>query len=136
MTGHSDYRDHYDSIRDVFSAFRDMLRPMEKAGKLGFVLLQFPPWFDCTNKNIRYVKYAKEQLEPYKVAVEFRNQTWFEARYREETLSFLDANGMIHSICDEPQAGWEHPVRQPGDGQDGIHQAAWTQRAWLDTEGP
>lgn len=105
MTGHSDYRDHYDSIRDVFSAFRDMLRPMEKAGKLGFVLLQFPPWFDCTHKNIRYVKYAKEQLEPYKVAVEFRNQTWFETRYREETLSFLDTNGMIHSICDEPQAG-------------------------------
>lgn len=39
------------------------------------------------------------------MAVEFRNQTWFETRYREETLSFLDANGMIHSICDEPQAG-------------------------------
>lgn len=105
MTGHSDYRDYYDSIKDVFSAFRDMLRPMEDAGKLGFVLLQFPPWFDCNNKNIRYIKYAKAQLHPYKVAVEFRNQTWFQDNYKEETLSFLHNNNMIHSICDEPQAG-------------------------------
>ncbi|KKK34100.1 hypothetical protein WN59_10950 [Salinicoccus sediminis] len=105
MTGHSDYRDHYDSIKDVFAAYRDMLLPMEKAGKLAFVLLQFPPWFDCTHKNIRYVKYAITQLVPYKVAVEFRNQTWFSENYREETLDFLHANGAIHSICDEPQAG-------------------------------
>ncbi|WP_017547959.1 DUF72 domain-containing protein [Salinicoccus carnicancri] len=105
MTGHSDYRDHYDSIKEVFAAYRDMLLPMEKAGKLAFVLLQFPPWFDCTNKNIRYVKYAITQLVPYKVAVEFRNQTWFSENYREETLAFLHANGAIHSICDEPQAG-------------------------------
>lgn len=105
MTGHSDYRDHYDSIKDVFSAFREMLRPMEEAGKLGFVLLQFPPWFDCTNKNIRYVKYAIAQLHPYKIAVEFRNQTWFSENYREETLTFLHNNSAIHSICDEPQAG-------------------------------
>lgn len=105
MTGHSDYREYYDSIKDVFSAFRDMLRPMAAAGKLGFVLLQFPPWFDCNHKNIRYIKYAKTQLEPYKVAVEFRNSTWFQADYKEETLSFLYNNNMIHSICDEPQAG-------------------------------
>ncbi|HIW12594.1 MAG TPA: DUF72 domain-containing protein [Candidatus Salinicoccus stercoripullorum] len=105
MTGHSDYRDHYDSIKDVFAAHRDMLLPMEKAGKLAFVVLQFPPWFDCTHKNIRYVKYAIMQLAPYKVAVEFRNQTWFSESYREETLAFLHANGAIHSICDEPQAG-------------------------------
>ncbi|MFB9860362.1 DUF72 domain-containing protein [Salinicoccus siamensis] len=105
MTGHSDYRDHYDSIKDVFAAFRDMLRPMGQAGKLSFVLLQFPPWFDCTSRNIKYVKYAKEQLAPYKTAVEFRHQSWFTEQFKEDTLAFLHANKAIHTICDEPQAG-------------------------------
>ena len=40
-----------------------------------------------------------------KVSVEFRNQTWFNNEYKEETLSFLYNNDVIHSICDEPQAG-------------------------------
>ena len=105
MTGHSDYRSDYTSIKEVFKAFKDMLHPMAKQNKLGFVLLQFPPWFDCTSDNIRYVKFAKTMLEPYKVSVEFRNQTWFRSEYKEETLSFLYNNDIIHSICDEPQAG-------------------------------
>lgn len=105
MTGHSDYRSDYSSIKEVFNAFKDMLHPMAQQNKLGFVLLQFPPWFDCTGENIRYVKYAKTMLEPYKVSVEFRNQTWFNDEFKEETLGFLYDNDIIHSICDEPQAG-------------------------------
>ena len=105
MTGHSDYRDHYDSIKDVFAAYREMLKPMFHRNKLAFVLLQFPPWFDCSSKNIRYVKFASDLLKPFKVAVEFRNQTWFSDEYKEDTLEFLHDSEVIHSICDEPQAG-------------------------------
>lgn len=105
MTGHADYRAHYESIKNVFAEFKEMLVPMKSRGKLAFVLLQFPPWFDCSQKNIRYVKYAIEQLKPYKIAVEFRNQTWFSSQYKEDTLNFLHDNNVIHSICDEPQAG-------------------------------
>lgn len=105
MTGHSDYREHYDSIRDVFDAYKEMLMPMYHRNKLAFVLLQFPPWFDCTSKNIRYVKFAVELLKPFKVAVEFRNQTWFIDEYKEDTLEFLHDSEVIHTICDEPQAG-------------------------------
>ncbi|MFD2830164.1 DUF72 domain-containing protein [Corticicoccus populi] len=105
MTGHGDYRAHYDSIKDVFTAFTDMLKPMHQRGKLAFVLLQFPPWFECNPKNIRYVKFAVDLIKPYKIAVEFRNQTWFSSSYTEGTLNFLHDNNVIHSICDEPQAG-------------------------------
>lgn len=105
MTGHSDYREHYDFIKDVFKAYKEMLVPMVEANKLAFVLLQFPPWFDCTSKNITYVKFATSLLKPLKIAVEFRNQTWFQQSYKEETLSFLHDEGLIHSICDEPQNG-------------------------------
>lgn len=105
MTGHSDFRQHYESIKDVFDAYNDMLKPMFKQNKLAFVLLQFPPWFNCTTKNVKYVQYAVQQLKPYPVSVEFRNQTWFTAENKEQTLDFLYRQSVIHSICDEPQAG-------------------------------
>jgi len=44
-------------------------------------------------------------MEGVPVALEFRNQTWFSPYYREKTLEFMAAEGWIHSICDEPQAG-------------------------------
>ena len=105
LTGHSDFRQHYDPIHEVFEAYRDMLKPMQSYNKLAFVLLQFPPWFDCTTKNVKYVQYAIQQLAPYKVSVEFRNQTWFNEENKEYTLDFLYRQSVIHSICDEPQAG-------------------------------
>ena len=105
MTGHSDFRQYFDSIKDVFDAYNDMLKPMVKHDKLAFVLLQFPPWFDCSVKNVKYVQYAIQQLEPYPISVEFRNQTWFTKENKEQTLEFLHRNSAIHSICDEPQAG-------------------------------
>lgn len=105
LTGHSDFRQHYDSIQSVFSEYKEMLKPMQASNKLAFVLLQFPPWFDCTMKNVKYLQYAIQQLAPYKVAVEFRNQTWFATENKESTLDFLHRQTVIHSICDEPQAG-------------------------------
>ena len=50
-------------------------------------------------------EFAAELLKPFKVAVEFRNQTWFQDNYKEDTLEFLHSGNVIHSICDEPQAG-------------------------------
>lgn len=105
LTGHGDFRQHYDSIQSVFSEYKEMLKPMQASNKLAFVLLQFPPWFDCTMKNVKYVQYAIQQLAPYKVSVEFRNQTWFNNENKEYTLDFLYRQTVIHSICDEPQAG-------------------------------
>jgi uncharacterized protein YecE (DUF72 family) len=39
------------------------------------------------------------------VALEFRHQSWFREEYRERTLDFMQHEGWMHSICDEPQAG-------------------------------
>ena len=92
MTGHSDYREHYDSIKDVFSAYKEMLMPMYDRNKLTFVLLQFPPWFDINSKNIRYVKFAAELLKPLKLQ-------WNSAIRRGFKIIIKKIRSNLHSEC-------------------------------------
>lgn len=51
------------------------------------------------------ILYVKQQLSQYPVAIEFRNQTWYQNNRMEATTQFLRENDLIHTVCDEPQAG-------------------------------
>ncbi|TDL32471.1 DUF72 domain-containing protein [Jeotgalibacillus sp. S-D1] len=105
MTGHQRGKIPFESAEGMFRAFIASLEPMIKSGKLGMVLLQFPPWFDCQKENVDYLRYCIEHLPDLPLAVEFRNFTWYTPELKDRTLSFLKDNNCIHSICDEPQAG-------------------------------
>ncbi|WP_199617113.1 DUF72 domain-containing protein [Paenibacillus alkalitolerans] len=89
----------------VFRAFREAFEPMLASGKLKTVLFQYPPWFDCTRDNVGTLRRAKELMDGWPVALEFRHQSWFAPGMRERTLSFMEREGWMHSVCDEPQAG-------------------------------
>ncbi|WP_019243814.1 MULTISPECIES: DUF72 domain-containing protein [Bacillus] len=104
MTGHA--RDtFYESKEAMFKAYKDSLIPYQESGKLAMALFQFPPWFNCIRENVEYLRWCKEQMEDIPVALEFRNQSWFSAAFYDKTLTFMEKEGWIHSICDEPQAG-------------------------------
>jgi len=105
MTGHQRGEIPFETKEEMFQAFKDSLKPYQEAGKLAMVLFQFPPWFDCRKTNVNYLRYCKQMMEGIPIAVEFRNQTWYNASYRESTLAFLQQQGWIHTVCDEPQAG-------------------------------
>ncbi|WP_404459331.1 DUF72 domain-containing protein [Sutcliffiella horikoshii] len=105
MTGHHRGEIPFDSKELMFTAFKQSIEPYETAGKMAMVLFQFPPWFECKKENVDYLRWCKEQMEDTKVALEFRNQTWFQPAYHDRTLTFMEEQGWIHSICDEPQAG-------------------------------
>ena len=105
MTGHLRDELPFETRNDMFNAFRNAADTFQKYNKLAMVLVQFPPWFDCSNKNVQYIRYMKQQLEQYPIAIEFRNQTWYAPSMKEKTLQFLKDNGLIHTVCDEPQAG-------------------------------
>ena len=55
------------------------------------MFLQYPKWFFTSSENRDAIREAKAALEPYglKVAVEFRNATWFNEKNAERTLRFL-----------------------------------------------
>ncbi|MFK7694986.1 DUF72 domain-containing protein [Paenibacillus sp. HJGM_3] len=103
MTGHLRGKNPFDSTDAMFRAFLDSIRPVREAGKLKTVLFQYPPWFDCTRDNVAVLREAKERMGDVPVALEFRHQTWFNPAFRDKTLAFLEAEGWMHSVCDEPQ---------------------------------
>ncbi len=90
-------------VDDVWRRFHDALMPLHSAGKLGAVLLQFPEWFVIGRKNKDYVAEAGERLEDFRVAVEFRNESWLNDRNRDETLSFLEERDLPVVCVDMPQ---------------------------------
>lgn len=105
MTGHLRQDNPYETREEMFEAFKTAIKPFQQAGKLAMILVQFPPWFDCQAKNVTYIRYVKQQLKNFPVAIEFRNRTWYSEKFMDGTLDFLRQEGLIHTICDEPQAG-------------------------------
>ncbi|MCU5745928.1 DUF72 domain-containing protein [Staphylococcus sp. SQ8-PEA] len=105
LTLHADYQEFATTRQELFDEFKTMLSPLIQADKLAMVLVQFPPWFECSVQNINYVRYVREQLKGLPMCVEFRHQSWFSSDFKEDTLNFLTHNSIIHSVCDEPQVG-------------------------------
>lgn len=105
LTLHADYHDFVETRQVLFDQFIAMIEPLKQANKLAMVLVQFPPWFNCTAKNIAYIRYVREQLKSFPVCVEFRHQSWFTDDFKEQTLAFLTEHEIIHAVCDEPQVG-------------------------------
>lgn len=105
MTGHLRGKPYYEHVADMYMAFRECLEPVIQTGKLRAALFQYPPWFACNGENVRTLRETKKRMEGIPCALEFRHQSWFAPEYLEKTLAFMEEEGWIHSICDEPQAG-------------------------------
>jgi uncharacterized protein YecE (DUF72 family) len=91
-------------LRDaVWDAFRDGIEPLAAAGQLGAVFLQYPRWFYTSSENRDAIVEAADRLSPLRVAVEFRNATWFNEKNLERTLRFLTDHAIPLVMVDEPQ---------------------------------
>ena len=98
-------------LKDVDPALTDQawerflaaLEPMRGAGKLGAILLQFPPWFPISRANKNYILACAERAAPCRVCVEFRNHTWMTEDNQKETLEFLAAHQLSYVCVDMPQ---------------------------------
>jgi uncharacterized protein YecE (DUF72 family) len=88
---------------EAWQRFFNALEPLTKAGKLGAILLQFPPWFPISRANKEYIVACAERAAPRRVCVEFRNHTWMTSENEKETLEFLSAHNLPYVCVDEPQ---------------------------------
>jgi uncharacterized protein YecE (DUF72 family) len=87
----------------VWDRFLAALEPLRRAGKLGAILLQFPPWFPISRANKEYIVACAERVAPGRVCVEFRNRTWMTPDNQKETLDFLAGHGLPYVCVDMPQ---------------------------------
>ncbi|MBN1152158.1 MAG: DUF72 domain-containing protein, partial [Dehalococcoidia bacterium] len=98
------YRDVPEELhKHLWARFIDALLPLDSAGKLGVVLLQFPPWFQPGMAQMDHILACKGYLSMHTVAVEFRNNHWLLEKNRDATLSFLKQHDMAFVCVDEPQ---------------------------------
>jgi uncharacterized protein YecE (DUF72 family) len=87
----------------IWTAFAAALDPLAAAGKLGAILLQFPPWFTINKDSKRYLERCRELLPEHRLAVEFRHGSWLADRNAGETLSLLADHDLTYVCVDEPQ---------------------------------
>lgn len=88
---------------ELWRRFRVGIEPIERAGKLGAVLLQFAPWVLSNRDGMAQVTHAAQMLAGYRVAVELRNRSWFADKAKDRILAFEREHRLIHVVVDEPQ---------------------------------
>lgn len=88
----------YDAL---WARFHESLEPL--SGKLGAVLLQFPPWLTCDPKGYDRILEAAQRCRPLRAAVEVRHGSWLTADTAEETLTFLATHDISYCCVDMPQ---------------------------------
>lgn len=88
---------------EAWQRFLSALEPLRQQGKLGAILLQFPPWFPIGRANKQYILDCAQRVAPRRVCVEFRNHTWMTKENLQETLEFLSAHELPYVCVDMPQ---------------------------------
>jgi uncharacterized protein YecE (DUF72 family) len=86
----------------AFAEFRASLEPLELSGKLRGVLLQYHPRITKSPDAKAELGRAHARLEPLVPLVEFRHRSWMEPSEREDTLAFLERNGLAYVSVDAP----------------------------------
>jgi uncharacterized protein YecE (DUF72 family) len=92
-----------DVVDEVWDRFLSAFQPLRRAGKLGALLFQFPPWFILNGANKTYVLECARRAEPFRICVEFRNPMWTAEENVEETSALLERAGVAYVIVDMPQ---------------------------------
>jgi uncharacterized protein YecE (DUF72 family) len=90
---------------EVFRRFHEALEPLRSAGKLGGILMQFPPYFVYKPYSLEYLEWSKEQLGGDEMLVEFRHASWLDEEHRADTLRFLEEHGFTYVTVDAPETG-------------------------------
>lgn len=92
-----------DAVSEMYRRFDAAIDPLRRAGKLGVVLFQFPPWFSPTRTARDKLARVRAALPEAEIAVEFRNARWLTERERDRTLALLADHGLDYVCVDEPQ---------------------------------
>lgn len=92
-----------DVLFEIWRRFRMALEPLHAAGRLGCVLLQFPPWFTATKAHAKTLEVYRARLGDLPLAVEFRHASWGEPERFPRVIERLRALKMAYVCVDEPQ---------------------------------
>jgi uncharacterized protein YecE (DUF72 family) len=100
------YLHHLDefAVDEAWKRFVRALRPLDSAGKLGAVLMQYPRWFTPRRANREALTDMRERMGDLPVCVEFRAPGWLGRDDRGRTLDQLRDLGLSLVVLDAPRA--------------------------------
>lgn len=82
-------------------AFKAGIEPLAAAGKLGPLLVQFPPSFTASPEGVDYLGWLLRTFPGYALAVELRHRSWSDQGA--DTAALLEAYGAAWVLIDEPK---------------------------------
>jgi uncharacterized protein YecE (DUF72 family) len=101
------YRQHLPApvVDECWERFNHALRPLAEGGKLGVVIVRFPPWFGPRPATWEELAALTTRLPGLRTAVELTNPRWYEGDACEQTLGVLEALGLCFVCRDTPGPG-------------------------------
>ncbi len=103
-------RDLPDEVQTLcWELFLDFCAPLRQAGKLGYLLFQFPRWVTYSERFFRRLDHLVRTTRGYRLAVEFRHRSWVAPEVRDRVWGFLRERGIAYVVPDEPQLEWTVP---------------------------
>ncbi len=100
-----------EQLDEAWARFNDALDPLDAAGKLGAVLLQYPTWFTPKRANREELGRVRERLGSRRATVELRAPAWLRSpEDRDRTLGLLRDHDLTHVVVDAPESSGLEPV--------------------------
>ncbi len=99
---------HPNMVDAAFDIFIDAIGPLRESGKLGGILMQFPPYFtaktpEAQRTSFDYLDRVRAKLDGYRVLVEFRHSSWARPGVADAVSRFLADRDMSFVSVDSPQ---------------------------------
>ena len=63
MTGHHRGELPFASVDEMYNLISVVDDTIQEAGKLAMILVQFPPWFDCTKENVDEIRFVCREID-------------------------------------------------------------------------
>jgi len=82
-------------------AFLSSIDPLAGAGKLGSLLVQFPPSFRDTEDAREYLVWLMQAFQRYPIAIELRHRSWSD--HEPQVVALLNEYGAAWAQIDEPK---------------------------------
>ena len=89
-------------VEGMWDYFTQALEPLRAAGKLGALHFQFAPWFIYSPPAREHLDQVRARLANYTLSVEFRHESWFNDKHRQQTLDFEKERSLVNVVVDEP----------------------------------
>ncbi|MFH0517275.1 DUF72 domain-containing protein [Streptomyces sp. M41] len=90
-------------LDEVWTRFAAGIEPLRRAGRLGCVLFQFPPWLRPGAAAEAMLADCARRTQGWPVAVEFRHPAWWRDGRADATRAFLADHGMAAVAVDMNQ---------------------------------